>query len=249
MANGGSQGYFQASRAPRYSLFFALPLLLGYEVLAFVLPQGETRGVRNGAEVIFRLFFDAVAGQWGNILFGATVIGIAAWLITLDVRANGAPTRVSYFVRMMLESIVLAGVFGVITGVITVRILTALHLQAMGIAGAVDQRTQFMVALGAGIFEELLFRVVLVTLLLRLAKVVLGFSDRAASVIAIIGSAVIFSVFHYVGPYGDTPTVASFLFRAVGGLIFSAIYVLRGFGIVAWTHALYDVGILLLVHP
>ena len=249
MANGGGQNYFQASRAPRYSLFFALPLLLGYEVLAIVLPQGETRGVRNGAEVIFRLFFDAIAGSWGNILFGATVIGIAAWLITLDVRANGAPTRVSYFVRMMLESIILAGVFGVVTGVITVRVLTALHLQAMGIAGAVDQRTQFMVALGAGIFEELLFRVVLVTLLLRLAKVVLGFGDRAASVIAIIGSAVIFSVFHYVGPYGDTPTIASFLFRAVGGLIFSAIYVLRGFGIVAWTHALYDVGILLLVHP
>jgi len=94
MANGGGQGYFQASRAPRYSLFFALPLLLGYEVFAFVLPQSETRGVRNGAEVIFRLFFDTVAGSWGNIVFGATVIGIAAWLIAIDVRANGAPTRV-----------------------------------------------------------------------------------------------------------------------------------------------------------
>src|SRR5262249_27935668 len=65
MGDGGGQGYFQASRAPRYSLFFALPLLLGYEVLAFILPTGETRGVRNGAEVIFRLFFDAVAGSWG----------------------------------------------------------------------------------------------------------------------------------------------------------------------------------------
>ena len=249
MADGGGQGYYQASRAPRYSLFFALPLLLGYEVLAVVLPQSETRGVRNGAEVIFRLFFDTVAGSWGNIVFGATVIGIAAWLIALDVRANGAPTRVAYFIGMILESIVLAAAFGVVTSVITVRVLGALHFQAMGMAGAVDARTQFMVALGAGIFEELLFRVVLVTLLLRFAKVAFGFGDRAASVVAIIGSAVIFSAFHYVGPYGDTPTIASFLFRAVGGLIFSAIYVLRGFGIVAWTHALYDVGILLLVHP
>jgi hypothetical protein len=214
-----------------------------------MLPQRETRGVRNGAEVIFRLFFDAVAGSWGNIVFGATVIGVAAWLIAQDVRANGAPTRISYFVRMMLESVLLAAAFAIATGVITTRVLSALHLQAMGIAGAVDARTQFMVALGAGIFEELLFRVVLVTLLLRLSKAVLGFGNTAASVIAIVGSAAIFSAFHYVGPYGDTPTAASFLFRMVGGLIFSAIYVFRGFGIVAWTHALYDVGILLLVHP
>ena len=249
MADGGGQGYYQASRAPRYSLFFALPLLLGYEVLAVVLPQSETRGVRNGAEVIFRLFFDTVAGSWGNIVFGATVIGIAAWLIALDVRANGAPTRVGYFIGMMLESMLLAVAFGIVTSVITARVLGALHLQAMGIAGAVDQRTEFMVALGAGIFEEMLFRVVLVTLLLRFAKVAFGFGDRAASVLAIVGSAVIFSAFHFVGPYGDKPALTPFLFRAVGGLMFSAIYVLRGFGIVAWTHALYDVGILLLVHP
>jgi len=249
MANGAGQGYFQASRAPRYSLFFALPLLVGYEALALALPQWETRGVRNGAEVIFRLFFDAVAGSWGNIVFGATVLGVAAWLIAQDVRANGAPTRVGVFFGMALESVVLAAAFGLATGVITARVLGALHLQAMGIAGAVDARTQFMVALGAGIFEELLFRVVLVTLILRFSKAVLGFGNTTASVIAVIGSAVIFSAFHYLGPYGDTPSVGSFLFRAVGGLIFSAIYVLRGFGIVAWTHALYDVGILLLVHP
>lgn len=249
MADGGGQGYYLASRAPRYSLFFALPLLLGYEAMAFALPQSETRGVRNGAEVIFRLFFDAVGGPWGNILFGATVIGIAAWLIATDVRANGPPNRPGYFVLMLLESLVLAALFGFATSVITVRVLTGLHLQAMGIAGAVDERTQFMVALGAGIFEELLFRVVLVTLLLRLSKRVMGLGTTASNVIAIIGSALIFSAFHYVGPYGDKPSIASFTFRAVGGVIFSAIFVLRGFGIVAWTHALYDVGVLLMVHP
>ena len=41
-------------------------------------------------------------------------------------------------------------------------------------------------------------------------------------------------------------TADRFLFRAVAGLFFSAVFVLRGFGIAAWTHALYDVGVLAL---
>jgi len=62
----------------------------------------------------------------------------------------------------------------------------------------------------------------------------------------VLGSAVIFSGFHYVGPFGDTLTVASFTFRAVAGLVLSGLYVARGFGIVAWSHALYDLGIAML---
>ena len=53
--------------------------------------------------------------------------------------------------------------------------------------------------------------------------------------------ALVFSAFHYIGPYGDPISLPSFTFRALAGLVFSAMYLLRGFGITAWTHALYDV--------
>jgi hypothetical protein len=43
-----------------------------------------------------------------------------------------------------------------------------------------------------------------------------------------------------VGPHGDRLELGSFAFRAVAGLLFSTLYLLRGFGITAWTHALYD---------
>ena len=33
--------------------------------------------------------------------------------------------------------------------------------------------------------------------------------------------------------------------RAVAGVAFSALYLARGFGITAWTHALYDIAVLL----
>ena len=67
-----------------------------------------------------------------------------------------------------------------------------------------------------------------------------------AATVSVVVSALIFSGFHYVGALGDTFTVASFTFRAIAGVAFSVLYVTRGFGVTAWTHALYDLGISLL---
>jgi len=60
-------------------------------------------------------------------------------------------------------------------------------------------------------------------------------------VFAVCLGALIFSAFHYIGPYGEPLELGSFTFRTVAGLLFSGLYVLRGFGITSWTHALYDV--------
>jgi hypothetical protein len=49
-----------------------------------------------------------------------------------------------------------------------------------------------------------------------------------------------------VGPYGDPFRLDSFTFRFIAGVFFSAMYLARGFGITAWTHALYDVIVLVL---
>ncbi|HEX2249356.1 MAG TPA: CPBP family glutamic-type intramembrane protease, partial [Gemmatimonadales bacterium] len=103
---------------------------------------------------------------------------------------------------------------------------------------------QLMISLGAGIYEELLFRVLLVSGLALLAVRIFRWSSTAANAFAVLLGALIFSAFHYVGAYGDPFALSSFTFRAVAGLLFSALYVFRGFGITAWTHALYDVFLL-----
>lgn len=245
------QSYLVASRSPRYSILFALPLLLAYEGLALFLPVRETQGVRNGAEVILRSLFDAAVGGWGAAAFGAVMLGVAALLVVKDIRANGAPRRGSVYAMMLLESLILAAVFAVTASLLTQRVLGALHLSvaAAPAIAAIDTPTRLMVSLGAGIFEELLFRVVLVSALVALSRIILGFGPQVSAAIAVVLSALIFSAFHYIGPFGDAFALPSFLFRTIGGLLFSAIYVLRGFGIVAWTHALYDVGLLLLAGP
>src|SRR5216683_677699 len=163
--------YWQLSRAPRYSLLFALPLLVFYQVLAVLLMHG-TRSVRNGADVILQSLFVAIAGSWGPLLFMVCLIG-------------------------------------------------------------------------AGIYEELLFRVLLVGALAAAARALLGWRPVPAGVAATLVGAAIFSAFHYIGPYGDRLQLYSFVFRMVAGLFFSALYLARGFGITAWTHALYDVALLL----
>src|SRR5256885_3525461 len=71
--------YWQVSRAPRYSLLFAIPLLVFYQVLALLLAHGE-RSIRNGADVILQALFTAAAGAWGPPLFMVCLIGGGVWV-------------------------------------------------------------------------------------------------------------------------------------------------------------------------
>ena len=244
MGSGAVHSYWRASRAPRYSFTFALPLLALYELLAAILPLGETHGVRNGADVILKSVFYAALGPWGPLAFGALLVGIFLWGAWRDARATGEPLRGAFFVWMLGESVALALVFGVVVGLITARLLGTLHMLALEPMQELDMRTKLMISLGAGLYEELLFRVILVSGLAAFGRAVLRMTPRAAGAFAVVLGAVIFSAFHYVGAYGDAFTVPSFTFRMIAGLFFSALYLLRGFGIVAWTHALYDVFLL-----
>ena len=128
------------------------------------------------------------------------------------------------------------GVVSLLTGLLLGQ---GLHLN-VGPIQSFDLPTQLMISLGAGIYEELVFRVLLVSALAGLGRM-LGWRPVGAGVFATVVGALIFSAFHYIGPYGDAWQLGSFTFRAIAGVVFSAMYLTRGFGITAWTHALYDV--------
>ena len=235
--------YWHNSRTPRYSLTFALPLFVLYELLAAAL-SGASGGVRNGADVMLKSPFIAALGSRGPLVFVTILAAICAVAVYRDVKKHGTVLPAT-FVVMFAESIVLAMAFGVVVGIVTAQLVSPLHRlalapQSLGVPATV------MVSLGAGLYEELLFRVILVGALLWGSRRVLGWGPVASGMLATTAGAIIFSAFHYVGPYGDPFTVSSFTFRAVAGLAFSALYVLRGFGITAWTHALYDIMLVLL---
>ncbi|MEP7227262.1 MAG: CPBP family intramembrane glutamic endopeptidase [Gemmatimonadales bacterium] len=232
--------YWRITRAPRYSLTFALPLLVAYEVLAFSLSHDEVSGVRNGADVLLKSIFLAMGGRSGLVVFGALLVGGGAWLVWQDYRRSRTlDPRI--FGLMAVESVVYALAFGLVIGRLTSLLLPGLSILWTGSANSWSLPTQLMISLGAGIYEELLFRVILVSGLALMARRALGWSPTGSGVFAVVVGALVFSAFHYIGPYGDRFDLTSFTFRAIAGVLFSGLYLLRGFGITAWTHALYDV--------
>jgi hypothetical protein len=238
--------YWRSARAPRYSLSFAFPLVVLYEVLAFSLSHGEVAGVRNGADVLLKSWFVMLGGRDGLAVFGALLLGGGAALIWRDLRRSGS-IEPRFFLWMAGESAAYALVFGLVAGTLTGLLLPKFALLSRiptllgSSASDLGLPTQLMISLGAGIYEELLFRVILVSGLAWLGGKVFRWSPPATGVFAVTLGALIFSAFHYIGPYGDSLELGSFTFRLIAGLLFSGLYLLRGFGITAWTHALYDV--------
>lgn len=217
-----------------------MPLLLLYELAAFALSGDTSAGVRNGADVVLKSLFLSLGGQHGLLVFNVILLGVAAVLVGRDLRASRDGVSGRVFLGMAVESVVGALVFGLVAGTLTALLLRAPVLLAAQMQ-ALDLPTQLVISLGAGIYEELLFRVLLVGSLAWVARRAFGWGPWPAGILAVLLGALIFSAFHYIGPYGDPLELPSFTFRAVAGVLFSAMYLLRGLGITAWTHALYDV--------
>jgi membrane protease YdiL (CAAX protease family) len=107
-------------------------------------------------------------------------------------------------------------------------------------AARVQAIGQAITFVGAGIYEEVLFRLLLfsaLAFLLRLAYL----PSLLAVPLAAVGSAALFSGAHHVGPFGESYDPYVFLFRMVAGVYFALVFRLRGFGVAAGAHALYDV--------
>jgi hypothetical protein len=240
------QQYLATSRQLRYSVLFAFPLFVLYEGLAGLLSQSAVAGVRNGADVLLKTLFVSLGGRPGLMVFGVLLLGIGGWIVWRDHKARATPIEPRVFAGMFAESVVYAALFGQTVALLTTWLLRGpVYITvAQAPVEMLPLGTQLVVSLGAGIYEELLFRVLLVSALLAIG-LRLGWSRRLAVGVAVAASALIFSGFHYIGPYGDELTMASFTFRAIAGVLLSGLYVARGFGVAAWTHALYDVGLAL----
>lgn len=235
--------YLDQSRAPRYSILFAVPLLIAYEASAFLLADSNGAGVRNGADVLLKSLFVILGGRRGLLVFDLVLAAVATWFVVRDWRRHPGPLRTRFFAAMFAESAVLALLLGAFVGALTAAVVPRM---ATAVGGSeLDTGTLLMISLGAGIYEELLFRVLLVGALALGARRVLGWSIGLSGVFAALVGALVFSGFHYIGTYGDPMQLDTFTFRFLAGLVFSVMYLTRGFGITAWTHALYDVYITL----
>lgn len=233
----GSSDYFRSTRHPWASLLFLIPLLSAYEGGVVWLGGAKPEMIRNGADAWMR---------WGLESFGLNQLIVAPGIVggifviwTWFRWAERPKALFTVFLGMLLECLFFAlGLWGISHGFEPL-------LKSIGVPMANGPQVDPMLGklvtfVGAGIYEETLFRLVLfsgVSLLLRLALV----PKPGAVLLAAVISALLFAGAHHVGPYGEKVDTYVFLFRAMAGIYFALVYQLRGFGVAAGAHAGYDV--------
>ncbi|MGC9365065.1 MAG: CPBP family intramembrane glutamic endopeptidase [Fidelibacterota bacterium] len=232
------KNYWRQSKSPLNSLLFTLPLLIGYELLIFSFNHSDIVGLRNGADVLFRQFF-AMFNIYGFYLVGFMVLSALLIAYYFQVRRGNQPEfRVQFFLMMLLESILFALVMYILVDKIGTALLTLTPVQG--------KRELIILVLGAGVYEEFIFRVVLISGFTFFLKDILRLRAVTSTIMAIVIASLIFSLFHYLGSLGDTFEIQTFLIRFVAGIFLSFIFVLRGYGITAYTHTIYDFIVILL---
>lgn len=231
--------YYNKSRSLTYSYLISMPLLLIYEVLILISQSDPSTTVRLSADIWIKSLF-ALSGQ--NTLTITLLIAMClGFFVFYRERRKNFHFNATHFLGMLLESVIYAFLLAsLISGFVTWLFA---FVSETGYSPTLLQ--QFTLSLGSGLYEELVFRVILVGGLLWTFELmeIKGWVRRLSAVI--IG-ALIFSAVHYIGSFGDVFTIASFTFRFIFGVALNLVLVYRGFGIAAWTHSLYNLSLLLI---
>ncbi len=225
-----AEGYFDCVKKPVYNFLFVLPLLILYEVLILL----SATPIRNGADVIIKLFFNFIGVK---TLFGFTLIVMClyAYIVFSNKETSNETIYPVYFIFMFIESVI----YALALGPLVIRLTEKVALASPG-AYRLGPVERVIASIGAGIYEEFVFRYLLITFFIFIFTKYLDIKKIYAAAFAIFWAALIFSAFHYTGELGDKFDAVSFIFRFIAGIILSLLYFLRGYAIAVYTHALYD---------
>lgn len=226
----GGDGYFECVKKPVYNFLFVLPLLVIYEALILL----SATPIRNGADVIVKLFFNMI-GVKTLVGFTLIIITIYAYIVFSNKENTNETIYPVYFVFMFAESFA----YALALGPVVIRLTEKVALAA-GTPYRLGVVERIIASIGAGIYEEFVFRYLLITIFIFAFRKYFGLKTAHAAIFAIFWAALIFSGFHYVGELGDKFDAVSFIFRFIAGIILSMLYFLRGYGIAVYTHAIYD---------
>jgi hypothetical protein len=240
-------------------LALTLPVFLVYQLGVVFL------NVRNATDLVTGRLLELSHGDRLLYLGLTASIGVLMSAV-FAVLGRGQTIHGRKLVQIVIEGAAYAIAMGAATSWVVGKLFAASSASLLGAANAVPvvrtslggPFTGVVMALGAGFYEELAFRAVLfglgakvlVWLLARQKVGLVGRAPRlsllslAVMVVWALFCAAAFSAMHYVGGLADAFDVRSFVARAVLGLMLTLVYVMRGFAAAVWTHALYDVWVL-----
>jgi len=249
--------YWRETRQPIYSALLILPFLLLYEVgLVFLRSD-----VINGGHAILLHLGGSIMRLLGLHASFASVLALIILFIVAQVRRKGSwrvrpPALVALFLESLAYAVILFLLLGYFVRYLPRDRTAALPQQsapaacalAAGPAAASSAATarpsrpgvnDFVLYCGAGVYEELVFRVILLGLLMLVFTKLFHMEHAYAAVWSVVAGAVIFSSFHHIG--GQPFAFGMFSQRVFAGIYFAAVYFNRSFGLAAASHAFYDI--------
>jgi hypothetical protein len=238
-ARGASRGARRPARRPWWgrgdlaaSLVLVFPLLLAYEV--GVLFAGSV----NGADVVTRLLFAALGRPAYLALHALVAISFLLWIRR---GRRWATLRLDVVAPVVLEAALYALTLGALISLILDRVL-GLGLSGGSVSGGWVSGGWVIDALGAGVHEELVFRLALLGGLVALAagSPALAHRPRVAVALALALSSIAFSLAHHLAPNGEPWTAHAFAFRILAGVAFGLIFWFRSLAHAVYAHAIYD---------
>lgn len=212
-------------------LGLTLPIFVLYHLGVVFLPM------RNAADVVTNRL-TALANQ-SLPLYASLTVGIGgAYVLLLWSLGQRQLLSARRFVFLSVEGIAYAFLMRIIGG----YALEALPLSSSAASPMSALGSSFVMSLGAGFYEELVFRVLLFGGGAWLIRTIEGIGPTSLAMQIGWGMlcAIAFSGWHHVGPGGESFDLAVFVYRTVCGLVLTTIFALRGFAPAVWTHVVYD---------
>lgn len=235
-----SESYFTLTKLPWHNLCFLLPIVVAYEAasLHFLADASGQVVQMVKAQRLFEEVFERFgvlsmhlpAAAMLTVLLLWHLLTRHSWKIRLDVLLGMAIESALWTFPLLMIAVILKPV--------------------LAQTGAEDLSTwpvgaRLTISVGAGLYEELLFRMVLIAAVDFVLVDLFRTSRRVGAIGAVVASGVAFGIYHVVPGAGFS--FSWFAMYGAAGAYLGMVYLLRGFGIVVAAHALYDVLVLVII--
>lgn len=230
---GGLQRYLAESKELGTSLVLVLPLFVAYQLGVLL-----TGGVRNGVDFMTDALMALVGGSLAGYLAVNAAVAGALVVVLMAMRKRGE-LHPRTFPFVVLES----AVYAVFFGAAVIGLIRALGLGAL-LAAGFSPGNALVLSIGAGLYEELVFRLFLMGGMFWIFTSVLKRPRFLSAFVALVVSSLVFSAVHHVGNMGEPFTLSAFTFRFFAGVVLAGIFYTRGLAVAVYTHAIYDVIVL-----
>jgi len=218
------------------SMMLVFPLLVIYHAGLLV-----TGGLLNGVDFVTQLIVPLI----GRENYWVFVVGVtAAFVVALAMLRRKQHFHPRTVIPLLLESTIYALTMGGLISLIMIRFLGIDPPRMAAARESAGPLTNLVMSLGAGVYEETVFRLGMLWGLAVLFERVFGLRRMVAVLGAFVISSVAFSAVHHLGPLGDPVELWVFTFRFLAGMLFGLLFWFRGFAVAVYTHAIYDVVVL-----